>query len=176
MDEISESLGMSKKTLYQYFPSKYELLVAVTDEKICTINNYINSVILDSNLAFIEKVHLIIRYVTAEHSRMKPHALNDIQKSVPDIWKKIVTTQQEHILVQFSRLLEIGKQEGYIRDDIPTQVISMVYATAVLSLLSSDLITLFQITASQAFEYAVKIVYEGIFTEKGLQAFRECNS
>lgn len=31
MDEIADSLGMSKKTLYQYFPSKYELLSAVTD-------------------------------------------------------------------------------------------------------------------------------------------------
>lgn len=131
--------------------------------------------ISDANKAFIEKVHLIIRYVTDEHRRMKPHALNDIQKSVPDIWKKIVTTQQEHILVQFSTLLEIGKQEGYIRTDIPSQVISMVYATTVLSLLSSEISTLLQISASQAFEYAVKIVYEGIFTEKGLQAFRECD-
>jgi AcrR family transcriptional regulator len=31
MDEIAQELGMSKKTLYKYFPGKLELLAATFD-------------------------------------------------------------------------------------------------------------------------------------------------
>ncbi len=169
MDEIAEVLGMSKKTLYQFFPSKYELFNAIADEKICTINNYINHTIESQEMNFIEKVHAIIKCVSNEHHQMRPTALLDIQKSVPEIWKKIMDIQKENISTKFTQLMEIGKQQGYIRTDIPSEIITTVYSSAILTMLNPEVYNALNKTPSECFQYAVKIIYEGILTDKGLE-------
>lgn len=169
MDEIADALGMSKKTLYQFFSSKYELFNAIADEKICHINDYINVIIESKEMNFIEKVHSIIKCVSNEHHQMRPAALLDIQKSVPEIWKKIMDIQKEHISFKFTQLMEIGKQQGYIRTDIPSEIITAVYSSAVLTLLNPEVYNALNRTPSECFQYAVKIIYEGILTENGLK-------
>ncbi len=172
MDEIADALGMSKKTLYQFFPSKYELFNAIADEKICTINNFINQIIESQDISFIDKVHAIIKCVSNEHHQMRPVALLDIQKSVPEIWKKIMDIQKEHIAVKFTLLMEIGKQQGYIKTEIPTDIITTVYSSAILTLLNPEVYNSLNRTPSECFQYAVKIIYEGILTDKGLQELK----
>ncbi len=169
MDEIAELLGMSKKTLYQFFSSKYELFNAIADEKICNINSYINQTIESQEMNFIEKVHAIIKCVSSEHHKMRPAALLDIQKSVPEIWKKIMDTQKEHIAIKFTQLMEIGKQQGYIRTDIPSEIITTVYSSVILTMLNPEVYNALNRTPSECFHYAVQIIYEGILTEKGLE-------
>jgi len=166
MDEIADLLGMSKKTLYQYFPSKYELFNSIADEKICQINNFINQII-ESDVNFIEKIHAIIKCVSYEQNQMRPMALLDIQKSVPEIWKKIKEIQKEHIEVKFTQLMEIGKNQGYIRTDIPSEIITTVYSSAILTMLNHEVYNAMNLTPSECFQYAVKIIYEGILTTKG---------
>jgi len=97
MDEIAEQLGMSKKTLYHFFPSKYELFNVIVDEKITKLNSYVNEIVESKEINFIEKLHQIIKYVSQEQNQIRPAALLDIQKSVPDIWKKIMDIQKEQI-------------------------------------------------------------------------------
>ncbi|GIV44349.1 MAG: hypothetical protein KatS3mg035_1472 [Bacteroidia bacterium] len=169
MDEIAEALGMSKKTLYQFFPSKYELFNAIADEKICYINDYINQVIASQEINFIDKVHTIIKCVSHEHHQMRPAALLDIQKSVPEIWKKIMDIQKEHIAIKFTKLIEIGKNQGYIRTDIPSEVITIIYSSAVLTMLNPEVYNNLNLAPSECFRYAVKVIYEGILTPKGLK-------
>jgi len=166
MDEIADLLGMSKKTLYQYFPSKYELFNSIADVKICQINNFINQII-ESDVNFIEKIHAIIKCVSHEQNQMRPMALLDIQKSVPEIWKKIKEIQKEHIVVKFTQLMEIGKNQGYIRTDIPSEIITTVYSSAILTMLNPEVYNAMNLTPSECFQYAVKIIYEGILTTKG---------
>lgn len=168
MDEIADILGMSKKTLYQFFPSKYELLNAVADEKVTHINHYVNQIIESQDMNFIDKVHTIIKCVSNEHLQMRPAALLDIQKSVPEIWKKIMDIQKEQITIKFTQLIEIGKQQGYIRMDIPSEIITTIYSSAILTMLNPEVYNTLNRTPSECFQYAVKIIYEGILTEKGL--------
>lgn len=168
MDEIADILGMSKKTLYQFFPSKYELLNAVADEKVSHINHYVNQIIESREMNFIDKVHAIIKCVSNEHHQMRPAALLDIQKSVPEVWKKIMDIQKEQISIKFTQLMEIGKQQGYIRTDIPSEIITTIYSSAILTMHNPEVYNTLNRTPSECFQYAVKIIYEGILTEKGL--------
>ncbi len=172
MDEIAIELGMSKKTLYQYFSSKYELFNAVADEKICILNNYINEIIESQEMTFIEKVHAIIKCVSVEHHQMRPMALLDIQRSVPEIWKKIMDIQKEHIAIKFTQLMEMGKHQGYIKTEIPTEIISTVYSAAVLTMLNPEIYNSINKTPGECFHYTVKIIYEGILTSKGLEEMK----
>lgn len=169
MDEIADALGMSKKTLYQFFSSKYELLNAVADEKVCSINEYINQTLESEEMNFIQKVHTIIQCVSKEHHQMRPAALLDIQKSVPEIWKKIMDTQKQQIAIKFTQLMEMGKQQGYVRTDIPSEIITAVYSSAILTMLNPEVYNALNRTPSECFQYAVKIIYEGILTNKGLE-------
>jgi AcrR family transcriptional regulator len=41
MDDIANSLGMSKKTIYQYYADKDELIVAVIEVEIKRTRNYL---------------------------------------------------------------------------------------------------------------------------------------
>jgi len=172
MDEIAEQLGMSKKTLYHFFPSKYELFNIIVDEKITKLNSYVNEIVESKEINFIEKLHQIIKYVSHEQNQIRPAALLDIQKSVPDIWKKIMDIQKEQIAIKFTQLIEMGKEQGYIRIDIPSEIITAVYSTVILSMFNPDIYNALNRTLSECFSYAVKIIYEGLLTSKGLQEFK----
>ena len=65
MDEIARDLQMSKKTIYKYFPSKNELLEAVCDMRIDTMQTKMNEIIILSDyklLIIVKKLRNGISY------------------------------------------------------------------------------------------------------------------
>jgi len=79
MDDISNNLGMSKKTLYQYYADKDELVDAV-------IGDHINEVELecldcrDNARDAIHEIFLTMEHILEELSNMNPMVLYDLEK------------------------------------------------------------------------------------------------
>ncbi|MCC7303399.1 MAG: TetR/AcrR family transcriptional regulator [Bacteroidia bacterium] len=123
MDDIANHLGMSKKTIYQSFSDKDEIVTALMEAKltwdkqeICTICSP------DRNM--IEQVFGIMRHMTEMFSRMNPSVFYDLQKYHPKAWKIFTDFKNSFMLGVIEKNIEDGKAEGTVRPDVNTHIMA----------------------------------------------------
>jgi len=123
MDDIAAQLGMSKKTLYQYYADKDELVNAVFDV-ILTTNK---SQCLECNKKgenAIHEVFLSFDVVEEMLKTMNPSLLFDMQKYHPSAFKKFDEFRNGFLYKMIKSNLERGVKEELYREDIDTDVLS----------------------------------------------------
>ncbi len=79
MDDIANNLGMSKKTLYQYYADKDELVDAVIGDHINGIQTECLNWRKDAKDA-IHEIFLTMEHILEELSNMNPMLLYDLEK------------------------------------------------------------------------------------------------
>ena len=165
MEEIAAGLGISKKTLYKFFPNKKEVLRELMSERQCEFMEQVELLWKREDLDFVGKFRNTLDFVGERSSRMKK--LQDIQKSAPEIWKEIHDFKKGKILEKVRRLFEAGFETGIFRSDIDRDIVILVYTNAVESIVNPEVLSELPCTAGQAFEAISKIIFEGILTEEG---------
>ena len=79
MDDIANNLGMSKKTLYQYYADKDELVEAVIDNHISGMQHDCMGVRNDAKDA-IHEIFITLDRIMDEFNNMNPMLLYDLEK------------------------------------------------------------------------------------------------
>jgi AcrR family transcriptional regulator len=69
MDETAEALGMSKKTLYRYFPSKEDLLQEVTNEHLQECDEQQKAICRRQDVSPLERLKLTMTTSPASSAR-----------------------------------------------------------------------------------------------------------
>ena len=123
MDDIAAQLGMSKKTLYQYYTDKDELVNAVFDVILATNK----SQCLECNKKgenAIHEVFLSFDVVEEMLKTMNPSLLFDMQKYHPSAFKKFDEFRNGFLYKMIKSNLDRGVNEELYREDIDTDVLS----------------------------------------------------
>ncbi len=167
MNEIAEDLGMSKKTLYQYFTGKEELLLAVLNRMHTDTAVRIDALIDDVQMDFPEKLRSILGIVASFQARLTPHFLSDIQKHVPEAERCSDKFRNERMHQMTARLLDEGVQKGIFRNDLPVDLIALVYAGAVQTLLRPESLHQLSMQPSMAHAAVADVLFNGILTAEG---------
>jgi AcrR family transcriptional regulator len=165
MNEIAEDLGMSKKTLYHYFPSKEELLLAVMNRLHAETGSRIDAVVDDKNLSFAQKFRSILSTISAFHARMSPHFLADLQRHAPEAGRCSKEFRNERMRGVIGKLLDEGIREGIIRQDINQHLIGLMYVGAVQMLLDPERLSELSMTVTQVHQEVSKTMFGGILTD-----------
>ncbi len=166
MSEIATELGMSKKTLYEYFPSKEELLSEVIASVQNGVSIKIDAIVANESLDFVEKLKLLFSHGAVFHSQFSKHFFVDIQKNAPQVWKCCDDFRMERMRKNITKLVHEGVRKGFFRGDVNEQVVIMIYTTAVQNLMTPDVLSGLPVTMNQLFETIIKVIFEGILTEK----------
>ncbi|MBS1636559.1 MAG: TetR/AcrR family transcriptional regulator [Bacteroidetes bacterium] len=123
MDDIARHLGMSKKTIYQYYKEKDEVVHKLMqahireDERMC-INGYERA----NNV--VEEVFNVMQNITEIFSKVNPLLFYELQKYYPQSWKLIKHFKEDFILGMVEKSIEKGKRDGYVRPDVNTRILS----------------------------------------------------
>src|SRR6188472_4635859 len=96
MDDIANSLGMSKKTIYQYYADKDELIVAVIEVEIKRTQT-ICETDRDCSLNAIHEVFLAMQMVVEIFGTMNPSLLYDMQKYHPKAYQKFQNHKNDYL-------------------------------------------------------------------------------
>lgn len=123
MDDIANHLGMSKKTLYQYFSDKDELVTAV-------LNTHINEMQTDCShcrVQAIDAVHEI--FVTMDTimlkiGNMNPMLLYDLEKFHFNAYSKFKEHKDKFLYTVIRKNIEWGIKDELYRSDIDVDVMS----------------------------------------------------
>ncbi len=123
MDDIAKHLGMSKKTIYQHFTDKDDLIQRLMDFVLVLNQERMERIILESN----DPIHEIIesmRLMTSIFSKIAPILFHDLQKYHPVAYQKFKSFKESQILIIIEQNLKKGQELKLYRDDMNIKIIS----------------------------------------------------
>jgi TetR/AcrR family transcriptional regulator, cholesterol catabolism regulator len=125
MDDIARHLGMSKKTIYQFFKDKNEMVMALVQKKLREDEAQMNEIISKSNNVIDEMINMM-KCSEDIFSRINPIIIQDLQKYHPEAWREFQNFKSGVVVQTLQELLTKGIKQGYIRPDIDVKIIAMM--------------------------------------------------
>lgn len=123
MDDIAKHLGMSKKTIYQFFKDKNDLVIALVKKKLKDDEDQMSAIISQSGNVIEEMINMM-KCSEEIFSRINPIVIHDMQKYHPEAWKQFQDFKSGVLVSTLEQLLTKGIKQGYIRPDIDVKIIA----------------------------------------------------
>jgi TetR/AcrR family transcriptional regulator, cholesterol catabolism regulator len=125
MDDIARHLSISKKTIYQYFVDKEDMVVQVAKDHIEQSKTKFDETVQHSRNA-IDELILISVLLKKEVESMNPSMLFDLHKYHTTGWNVWLDHKNHYIRSSVVRNLRQGIEEGYYRPEIDPEVMASV--------------------------------------------------
>jgi len=175
MDDISSHLKISKKTLYQYFKSKEDLI-----EHLFAYDSFKwNQKISEIKISEINAIDILLQvsiFIYDEMSRLNPKLKFEMKKYYEPIFNRFMIEKQNHIFNQMSKNMQKGKAEGLYRDDFDIELTARLYIRNLLDMHNKDYCFGNEITFNQVFETMFENHIRAIATPSGLAYFEKRKS
>ncbi len=171
MDDVASELGMSKKTIYKFFPSKEDLVMAIAKHFMNSMKNKIVPA-LNSDKNAIEKLAELINILATASDKVSPKRMDEIRKYFPSLWNEIDKFRTQMMFGNITKVIDQGKAEGLFID-YPTSIIMNVLVASVRNIVNPDFILNNNFSIIEAARYAFKIIIGGIVTDKGKKIFNQ---
>ncbi len=166
VDEIAAELGISKKTLYQHFASKDELLHSVVRGMITDVAAEVEVIINEDRADCIDQLIGLMRLMTARVSRISKQFADDMQKHAPELWREVEQFRYKKVMANFGRLVRKGQAAGAIRRDVDPELLTVIFAATIQGVVNPQTLARLPYTASQLFQAVGKTMFIGILSEK----------
>ncbi len=123
MDDIAKHLAISKKTIYQFYSDKNEIVETLMQYSLkqdeCEFQQIQNE---SENM--IEEVMNMMKHIGAMFTKINPNIFYDLQKYHPKAWAQFKVFKHECIAKMIEASIERGKKEGTVRPDINSKILS----------------------------------------------------
>jgi TetR/AcrR family transcriptional regulator, cholesterol catabolism regulator len=170
MDDVARELGISKKTLYEHFADKSDLvkcfienqLGSMDREFLCISNKKINAI-----ERLLEISDMLIRFMR----EFNPSVNFDLQKYYSDIWSVLMEYKRDQVFNHVKENLVQGVSEGLYRKDINPDIIARMYVLTIVSAMETDFAPLIMHSFLPVFREIITYHIQGIGTRKGIDLF-----
>lgn len=166
IDDICNDLRISKKTFYQIFPKKEDLVEAVLQYQTSTTGEKFQK--LTKNKNAIDVVVLIIREVRSNSHEDLSVFHYDLAKYYPSISNKYQEIKTEAIRASFEENLRQGIAEGYYREDLDIELGAMFHAVLLRNF--QNTMELYpKVGHKRILNFYIDVIVRLITNEKGLK-------
>lgn len=168
IDEITNSIGISKKTLYKYFSNKTQLVKSVTNRVFKDISCGIDEICaLEMNP--IDELFFIKKFVMEHLKDEKSSPQYQLQKYYPRIFLSLKQKQFEVMQGCVINNLKNGVALGLYRNNLNYEFISRIYFNGVNSIKDKDIFPLENYSIVTLMNLYLEYHLRGICTPKGLK-------
>lgn len=175
MDDISSHLKISKKTLYQYFKSKEDLIEHLFAYDSFKWDKKISEIKIDE----INAIDILIQvstFIYDEMSRLNPKLKFEMKKYYEPTFNRFMIEKQNHIFSQLSKNMQKGKAEGLYREDVDIELTARLYIRNLLDMHNKEYCFGTEITFNQIFEVMFENHIRAISTPAGIAYFEQKKS
>lgn len=165
MDDIARNLSISKRTIYEQFGSKEEIIDQMVDSLCSRIKKREVEILSDPNVGVNDKLK-DITMLMAEDLRITNEAhFYDIKKFYPKQWAKFqsVFDDWEPIF----EVLKVGVNKGVLRDFNPI-VLRKLLSTTMISIMDKSFLNESGLTFDECFKEMLDIISFGIVIKSDL--------
>ncbi|HEY6915257.1 MAG TPA: TetR/AcrR family transcriptional regulator [Paludibacter sp.] len=171
IDNVCAELHISKKTFYNYFPQKEDLVDAVlTYQRAATLEKYGK---LLKNKNAIDSLILIIREIKKNVEHESLSMCYDLEKYYPKINEKFELEKREGIRAGFEMNLRQGIEEGYYRDDLDVELISFFHSIQIKNTFEQMSQDSKKYSKKRLIDFFIDLMIHLIANEKGLKYMEE---
>lgn len=167
MDYIAEHLGMSKRTLYELFPNKNDLIEACLNLALKERKEKAQEII-NSSEHIIETFILFMRFHINELNQVNPLFLHDLKKYHPEISCQKTEEFKLNMESNISKFIEMGKNQQLFREDVDSEIASKIVLEQVNIIQNDELFPYDKYSPSRLFEQVTINFIRGIATLEGL--------
>jgi AcrR family transcriptional regulator len=170
MDDLAEELGISKKTLYAYFPGKFDLLEAVLADKLTSVEATLKEVTRAHPNDFPAALRKLLAGTQRELDEIKPPFVRDMRQKAPDVFKLVERRRAALIQRYMGKFFVDGQRLGMVRKDVPAKLIIEILLAMVQSIMNPPKMEELGMMPKEGYAGILKVVLEGTLTAKGRKA------
>ena len=138
MDDIANEMSISKKTIYQHYANKNELVEASTTWLFITISEGIDE-ICTLGYNSIEEIFIIRKFLMKHLNNETASPFFQLQKFFPQTFTVLRQNQFEKMHGCMMQNLQKGIRDGLYRPEIDVDFISRIYFTGLTGIKDSDI-------------------------------------
>lgn len=166
MDELAEDLGISKATLYRYFPDKESLLRAVMAETREWVLSQLKAIVRDDRLSVKARLTAYLEFVSRFMSGLSRDFVRDLRQKLPDLWQEMDTFRRQQVFPLVSEVILEGVKKGEIKSELDGRLFLEMFWYLVQEFMNPDWIISHDYSPSELLESIIDIVFYGIFVEE----------
>ncbi|HMT29046.1 MAG TPA: TetR/AcrR family transcriptional regulator [Bacteroidia bacterium] len=123
MDDVAKHLAMSKKTLYQHFRDKNEMV------RKCCEHDILNRTCMFKEIASlavdpINEMMNLMKHMESMFSGINPNLFYDMQKYYPEVWKLYREFKEKSMMQMIEENFKKGIDAGLYRRDISISILA----------------------------------------------------
>ena len=172
MDDIAKNLSISKKTIYQHFKNKTELVKDVTFYMFEKISCEIDQISKQEKHP-IEELFLIKSYLLKHVKNQRNSPIYQLRRFYPQIHEELTFKQFNKMKESVADNLQKGISQGLYRDNIKVDVITRFYFSGMQSIKNFELFPFEKFNHIELQNIFLEYHLRGIVTVKGLKVLQE---
>jgi len=173
MDDIARHLSVSKKTLYQHFDDKEELVTLVSKSHLERNAKEIESIQSTAENS-IEELARISVCIKKNMEGLNPAMLFDLQKFHPKAWGVWLDFKNKFIRESVVRNLKQGIEDGYIRPEIDLELMAIMRIELIQLSFNPDVFPRERFNPVEVHGQIFDHFVFGLVTEKGRKLYLKC--
>lgn len=178
-DMIAAECGISKKTLYEVFKSKEELIDEIIQWSLNQMDDFwkdVNERIQnDPKTDFTEVFHQLMQRVNIMITIITKPFLVDLKRFYPALWSDIREFRRNKMANNFSILFDFGQKSGYVRKDVDAKLSFYIHVFVLDNILTPEIISELSMNTNEILDNIFKILFTGLLTEKGIENSKLCH-
>ncbi len=172
MDDVAKHLCVSKKTLYEFFTDKEDLV-----RKIVLLDHNNRSrffqEIRNRNLSAIEELFEVYKMINTIFRDYNTSMEYDIHKYYPDLYSKVKEIRRKKIYDTIYNNMNKGKKEGLYRRELNSKIIARLLVFMVENMYDTDIFTMEELISVKVFHEIFVYHLQGILNAKGRTFFEK---
>lgn len=163
MDDLAKRLGISKRTLYEHFSSKLEILESIIDLTLSEFDERSRQIIEDKTLSLQEKIRQAINVMPEHNDFYDLRILEQLKRYYPEQWERI--DREIHQWDELKKLLEEGMETGLLKEQ-NIDLLMKIIIDAINITLDQKFFSDHSISVKEAVESITELLLHGLVKEK----------
>lgn len=131
VEEIGDKVGCTKKTVYNHFPTKLNLLEAVINTTIHALINDLETIADNPELDFLEKLVSMLKYLFIQLTTYKRNLIEEFSKYTSQLDDDTLPDLRERLVPRIQQLVDEGIAQGLIKDNVSREFLPYTYLSLV---------------------------------------------
>ncbi|GAB4015711.1 TetR/AcrR family transcriptional regulator [Spirosoma koreense] len=172
MEDIAKQLGISKKTIYQHFIDKEQILSQVIQGKITKDQTEMTCMAVEADNPVEEIMH-VLSLIQKHADQVSPNLLMDVKRHYPQAFALFKQYKEDEILKSILENIQKGVEQGLYRSDMNPAILARLWVEQIELTFNNDIFPSEQYSMREVQTELINHYVRGMLTEKGFTIYNQ---
>jgi len=173
VEALAARLGMSKKTIYKFFPSKEILIEKIVGYFTEMVERKLSEIV-KSDIDPIEKFTNFMDFIIDKLSQVSMDRMIEVKTRYPTVWGKIEAFRIS-LIKDFASIFIEAQEKGFARKNLNMNIVATIYMNIINSTFQPEFFIKNNLAPGDTINLFVNIITQGLFTDEGVSMIKQHN-